>query len=520
MPNSEASCFRLPSNTELDSLTARTDMPYRMAAGHPFVIEQTYLDSFDWRLHAKGWRLYHEHGSDLDFWVLSTPQRTMRTAAPPDTNPPLFVADLPANIARKLTGTLETRALLPVAKTRINRTPIDCLNADDKTVARLNVDRIEIREDRHGPWRALEIRYRLIHLKGYDKPFRRLRHFLCEAGSAIPCPDDLLVACLRRLEVEPGRYSARPRIKLAPDTRSDQAMKTVLAALHGIMSENLDGILKDIDSEFLHDFRTATRRARTALGQIRQVFPSRKTEWMSANLAWLGTVTTPLRDLDVHLIDFPVYRDRLPESLRPAFDPLHDILKLRRLNALSRLQRILKGHRYQRFMKDWQAFLELPSPEHTRLGNAHQAIGIACGRRIHKRYDRICAEGLVIDDQSPPEALHELRKHCKKLRYLLELFESCLPSPGPGRIVAALKRLQDLLGDYQDCHVQAVALDGFKAELVAEDAPLAAAIDYLLADLDKRQTRLRDAFHPTIEAFASAGNRSRLHALTTPLLNN
>ena len=37
---------------------------------------------------------------------------------------------------------------------------------------------------------------------------------------------------------------------------------------------NEDGVRKDLDSEFLHDFRVAVRRTRSALSQIKGVFPA------------------------------------------------------------------------------------------------------------------------------------------------------------------------------------------------------------------------------------------------------
>ena len=66
--------------------------------------------------------------------------------------------------------------------------------------------------------------------------------------------------------------------------------------------------------------------------------------------------------------------------------------------------------------------------------------------------------GKAIDDDSPAEDLHELRKVGKELRYLLEFFASLYPPEVVKPFVKTLKGLQDQLGRFQDHEVQANAL--------------------------------------------------------------
>ena len=74
--------------------------------------------------------------------------------------------------------------------------------------------------------------------------------------------------------------------------------------------------------------------------------------------------------------------------------------------------------------------------------------------RIRKVYRRMVRDGDRIDDDSPDEDLHELRKRGKELRYLLELFGSLFPDDVVKPTVKALKDLQDVLGHFQDRSVQ------------------------------------------------------------------
>ncbi|WP_261341378.1 CHAD domain-containing protein [Candidatus Thiodictyon syntrophicum] len=83
----------------------------------------------------------------------------------------------------------------------------------------------------------------------------------------------------------------------------------------------------DLDCEFLHDLRVATRRTRSALGQIRGVFPAPLAAHFKAEFAWLQEVTGPVRDLDVYLLEFDAYQRALPPALRPDLEPLRTMIE-------------------------------------------------------------------------------------------------------------------------------------------------------------------------------------------------
>ena len=119
------------------------------------------------------------------------------------------------------------------------------------------------------------------------------------------------------------------------------------------------------------------------------------------------------------------------------------------------------------------------------------------------------SDGSRIDDDTPAEALHELRKRGKELRYLLELFGSPFPDDVVKPLVSTLKDLQAVLGRFQDRAVQIELLREVREELAAEPGgPSAlmaagAALDALVAD----QHAARDEFAATFADFA--GKRQR-----------
>ena len=50
--------------------------------------------------------------------------------------------------------------------------------------------------------------------------------------------------------------------------------------------------------------------------------------------------------------------------------------------------------------------------------------------RIWRMYKKVLKAGRAVTADGPAEEMHELRKDCKKLRYLIEFFHEPLPGKG------------------------------------------------------------------------------------------
>ena len=75
-------------------------------------------------------------------------------------------------------------------------------------------------------------------------------------------------------------------------------------------------------------------------------------------------------------------------------------------------------------------------------------------RRIRRLWQRSLKEGRAIPDEEAHLAFHELRKTCKKLRYLPEAFRPLYSKTEILAPVKSLKQFQDLLGVMNDNYVQ------------------------------------------------------------------
>jgi CHAD domain-containing protein len=266
-----------------------------------------------------------------------------------------------------------------------------------------------------------------------------------------------------------------------------------------------------VDVEFLHDLRIAVRRTRSALKLAGKVLPAALTSKSRPEFKRLGDLTTPTRDLDVYLLEYPAMAASLVAATPAELQPFHDHLARKRAAAQRLLARGLGSPRFARLTSGWREVLATPVPRR-RPAAARLAAG-----RIELAHQRVLAQGAAITASAPPEALHDLRKRCKELRYLLEIFGSLYDPAQHWQAVRELKGLQDCLGEFQDTAVQHEKIKAFGAEMMAgqaASAPALLAMGEIAAGLMVRQRRARGEFSGRFRDFASPGSQSRIRALT------
>ena len=463
----------------------------------------TFYDTFDWRLFNASLLLLHS-GCDLSLRRMPTGELLQRQLI--ETRP-TFAWDIPEGALKKtLDPILEIRALIKLVDVEVNTTPVRILNDDQKTVARLTYQTLEpaLRPaDRPLKQLCLE------PVKGYGKDGRRLAAFLEQIGLA-PVQASLFQKALAYGDREPGDYSTKLNFKLEPDLRADEATRVILRHLLQTIRANEAGIKADIDTEFLHDFRVAVRRTRSALSQIKGVFPEAPTVRFRRDFAYIGKFTNDLRDLDVYLLAEDSYKARLPDHLGSGLDPLMAHLQQKRSAALESVINELNSQKYAVVLHDWALFLNEPGSECETAPNGAIPIIDLARRRIYKRYKRIVKWGQQILKNMEDDQLHALRIECKKLRYLLEFFQSLFPAQEVSVSIKQLKLLQTNLGDFNDLCVQEEYLGHVVEELPlagSEDKHLFLAIGYLINTLHQERERVKAEFTETFAGFTTPANK-------------
>jgi CHAD domain-containing protein len=269
----------------------------------------------------------------------------------------------------------------------------------------------------------------------------------------------------------------------------------------------------------------AVRRSRSVLRELRRAFPPAALAEQRDALRWIQEVTGPTRDLDVQLLDEPGFLAPTAGG-HDALAPVRELLARQRADAFRLLRRRLRSDTYARRWAAYRSFLatvptsaEAPGAAEDPTGgdgadgeaaderpDAARPIAQVAGRRIRRVYARMLDMGGAIDDTSPPEALHELRKRGKEQRYLLELFGGLWPSDTVRPMVRRLKDLQDVLGAHQDHEVQAAQLRSLAGELAGVDGGPEAllALGVVVDRLHQAQRASRADFAERFAAFAAA----------------
>jgi len=465
----------------------------------------TYVDTFDWRLYRNSSRLATavEDGEVLLLW--RPPGENSFCRWPVDRLPE-FVWDLPRGPIRdQIESLVEMRRLLPVADLTLEGSLWNVVDRRQKTVLTLVFERGTAvnPSDPDQPFR-MPSALRVIPVKGYVREHKKVRALLereeMRVGSGC-----LLDLALEMFDRRPHAELAKPAQDLEPDQRSDAAMKSVHRRQLLAMRRNEEGVRRNIDTEFLHDFRVAVRRTRSALAQVPGVFPKAVVGRFGRGFSWLGQATGPLRDLDVYLLSLPRYAECLPEELRPGLDPVAHDLQQRHRKEHRRLRAVLATSRYRQLIQSWDEFLDREVPPRTSLPNAARPIRELASERIRRSHRRVIKKGKAIKAGSPPVRLHRLRIECKKLRYLLEFFSSMYSEREVRRLVGALKKLQNNLGDFNDHVLQQQTLKGIVDRLSESGRvpdPTPQAIQGVLRHLEERQDATRKAFHSRFKAFS------------------
>ncbi len=381
-------------------------------------------------------------------------------------------------------------------------------------MARILHEEIRISPDTDAPALAESIWWKPA--RGHAEESREVRKRLEEAGFTAHEKDDVFFTAMKGSGGDPGDYSTKPDIPLDPGMRSDEAVKSVLRFLLRVMRVNEENLEKDLDTEYLHDYRVALRRTRSALSQMKRVFPRESARRFRKDLSSVGKVSNPLRDLDVYLLNEDVYKERLPASLRDDIDPLFDYLRKKRSRVFREVIRKGKSGTFQKLFQEWDAFLREPGTDVPTAPDAALPIRDVAQRRIRKKYERILKEGNRVLEDPKGEGLHLLRIECKELRYLLEFFSHLFPRRKIRAQVGRLKKLQDLLGSYNDLCVQEqylldVARELRKTGRQSKNTPL--AIGSLVATLTREKQTLQGAFEKTFAEYASPANQKSFRAL-------
>jgi triphosphatase len=417
----------------------------------------TYLDTFDWSLLKKKLALRYRVANGAAMYTVKS------------------VGPIEEGIAKrmememKLVGPVDIPASVPVKKIR--------RFVDEMIFPRKLLEQIRILTERR--------RYRLVSPGGAEfelafdasrfwlwglqksRSARRLYEFEAEIlqgpGGALEILASLLAdkfgyppsraskyeVAMERLKVTLPSRKPPEKFKVSLNDRLDLAVGKILGYQFQRFCEYLPGVRGDIDTEFVHQARVATRRMRSAMRLFHDAIPERTAAYLEAEVKWLGGLFGVVRDLDVFLLNLARFREqieRFPLKKKAAFE--NWVEKYRRA-PFKGLCQAIESPRYKTFERRFMLFLERPLPLHPRSPRALKRVEEVAPALISEKFEEAIEQGKTVLANPKLKQFHRLRIRMKWLRYACEFIAPAYDDALDPFIERTVE-IQDCLGELQD----------------------------------------------------------------------
>jgi CHAD domain-containing protein len=143
-----------------------------------------------------------------------------------------------------------------------------------------------------------------------------------------------------------------------------------------------------------------------------------------------------------------------------------------------------------------------------------RTIGPLVAKRVARAQRTVLTAGRAIEPDTPAEAVHDLRKDAKRLRYELECFGGLFEPDALKVVVDQLKALQDNLGAFQDAEVQLGYLRLIEPDIEVDDRP---ALADLRAGVRSSAQAARDELAERFARYDTDANAAAFAALVASI---
>jgi CHAD domain-containing protein len=407
------------------------------------LLEAGYFDTPDLRLFRGRVTLRRRTGGPDAGWHLKLPAAG---GARRELHAPLgrAVRNPPAPLLAAVAGLLRGAAVGPAATLRTRRVVTALRHADGRVLAELADDSVSatvpgFEEAEVLAWREVEVEL----VDGDESLLDAIGELLAAAGARPSATASKLGRALASRIGDSGgqRRTGDPS---AGDVVQD-AVRSQVGALQAA-----DLMLRTGQPDAVHQIRIAARRLRSILADFAAVLDSGDTEPLREELAWLGGELSAARYDQVALSHLRKLVAAEPVEL--VLGPVAARLQQADLHAgeagFAAAGATLADPRYLRLLDALHALLDA-GPSGDLAGGPARPVLRRAVRRATKRLDRrVVRAGRVRADQRD-QALHDIRKAAKRLRYTAEVTADELGRPGRQAVKAA-KKIQQTLGERQD----------------------------------------------------------------------
>lgn len=267
-----------------------------------------------------------------------------------------------------------------------------------------------------------------------------------------------------------------------PETFGDWAVIAIAKHYHKTLKHEPE-VLKDRDPEELHQMRVGMRRLRSAVSAFSLAInlPEAADE---KKIGQIAKVLGKLRDIDVLKEALETeYQPHLPSAEAKILDRALKQLQKERKTTLKKVRKILETKNYQEFKQQLQDWLEKPDfqdlagitietilpdlllPQIAQLMiHPGWLVGTIWEAGTIKAIANPSSETIKQLLEVKGEAVHDLRKQAKRIRYNMALFVQFY-GDAYNHYLEQVKAIQEVLGQIQDCQV----LSDFLQEALGTD---------------------------------------------------
>ena len=412
-----------------------------------------------------------------------------------------FVRDLPRGPVRVLLGDQSPlRAFTPAGQVTIIRDTLRLLDDEQKTCCR--VESVTLSRGKN-TWVWLRTR----PMRGYSDSHALICGILKKMGNP-GLPADVL-----KLNI--SDYTSKPVIRLSAKAPARTSLCIIVRAFLQVTRRNEPGLIDDLDTEFLHQWRVSLRKVRSVLTLFKGVVATETLDQLKQDFRDIMQDTNLMRDRDVYFLSKDDYFDLIPPQAHPGLGVLFELLQRDRDEAFGKVKAMLESKAYKKQIKSIQKLFENPKalPKGPKADAPSKVFAAVL---VLKRYKKVCTLAGSITDKTPDETIHELRIQCKKLRYLIESAQPLFDGKQVKHLLKTLKGLQEHLGSFNDQSVQQATLaqclerypgTGPNAKSLAE------SIGALTAMLYRKQLAERRMIIENLSRFYSPDTQAAFSAL-------
>lgn len=427
--------------------------PYRLEPAGTQSLDDTYLDTPDWRVHRAGYTCrIRTRGDTAELTLKSMAEardgiRTRREITAPLAAPDADPLRAPGEAGDALRALCGRSRLQPLFRLLTTRQRFHLHDAEGR-IGEVALDDtvIPVAEDE-------PVRLARVEVEVDPSALDRARPFvdaMVAACSLEPAATSKFEAALIATGQRPHAPPAFGSETVEPGMTAAAVAFAVLRRQFRVFLQNEPGTRLGEDIEALHDMRVATRRLRAAMATFRPFLTPR----MLAFRDEFGVVARALgevRDLDVQLERMDEWRQAFPPDRAHLLDGIEALLRKRRVAARRRMLQVLDSRRYDRLCERFAKALRSGPPRSFAPGRT-PVLAVAPDL-VERRYRKVRKLGDRIRKSSPPEAYHLLRIEAKKLRYALEFVGNGIYGRPALEFSQRVTALQDLLGLHQDAYV-------------------------------------------------------------------